>query len=125
MNNTEIIIDDKKGKCVIATRNIKKGTVIFENHVTLIPIDEVAKNSTLYKYVFEWSKTHYALAMGDSSLINHSKVPNITWFPMTECNMIQFKTIKDIKKGHELVFDYGNYGNNFKFRPLPPLKIKN
>lgn len=120
----EVIYHDKKDRCVVATKHIKKGTSILCDHVVLLPYPSCDPtdskcNSIANRYVFEWDKKKCALSLGLSSLINHHPSYNVRWVPLFECRMIEIEATKDICKGEELVFDYGY---NIKFKPLLPIK---
>lgn len=44
-----------------------------------------------------------------SFYINHSDKPNVEWVYVKNCNFAIIKTLKKIKKGEELLLDYGIY----------------
>ena len=116
----EVIIDENKDRCVVATRNIKKGTVILCDHVAVFDDMKAMEKTKVDNYAFQWDSETYAISLGISSLINHYETPNVEWVPLFEIRMMEIVALRDIKKGEELVF---SYGNDLSFEPVKPLSI--
>lgn len=105
-----------KGRGIVATTDIPAGVVVEVCPVIVVPHPEVEH---LFKthagdYSFEWdefegdpAKKNAALLLGWSSLLNHHDQPNMDWSWDIEAQTVSFFTIRDIKSGEELCFDYG------------------
>ena len=107
-------ISEKKGRGVIAKRQIKKGTLIDVAYTVLIPNDhyDLIQDTVLYDYIFEWDDPKYegeykcVIALSVSQFINHSYTPNIKYEYDYENQAIKFIAIKDIKEGEEILVNY-------------------
>lgn len=119
-NLVEVIYDEKKGRCVIAKEKIRKGTAILRDHIIVAEFNDHIEKTEFTRYVFEWDAKTVVLALGLSSLINHSKFSNVHWNPLYECYMIEMVADRTIERGEELVFDYGN---TIGFTAELPIKI--
>lgn len=113
----KIIIHKSKianGLGVFAKSDIKKGDLIEEVPLLLIPIKEfkLIKQTKLYYYYFEYSNKHFAIALGYGSLYNHSYLPNARYLYDYKNNLLKIKAIKDIKSGSEIFFNYNYYPND-------------
>ena len=112
---------DKRG--LFATRNIKKGTRIIEYKGKIITKNETEKNLKFDNdkdiYLFNLN-SRYDLD-GDYSwntarLANHSCNPNCE--VVGKGLKLWIESIKDIKKGEELSYDYGfSFDEDFKDYP--------
>ncbi|MFA5770392.1 MAG: SET domain-containing protein-lysine N-methyltransferase [Patescibacteria group bacterium] len=93
---------------IIATKNIKKNTIIEKCPV--IPVEEKYENflekTKLSSYYFIWDDKHHCIVLGYGGIFNHSKNNNVTYYKNKKNQMMFFKTTKDIKKGEELFTDY-------------------
>lgn len=103
-----------KGSGVFAKKDFKKGTIIEVSPLILIPIDEfdLIKKTKLYYYYFEYSNSHFAIALGYGSLYNHSYTPNARYLYDYTNKKIIYKAIKNIKKNDEIFINYNYYPNN-------------
>ncbi|MGQ4874507.1 MAG: SET domain-containing protein [Promethearchaeia archaeon] len=107
-------ISEKKGRGLIAKKDIRRGTLIDIAPVLLIPNDEwqyIAK-TVVYNYCFIWDDPKYegeyynALALSIMQLMNHSYDPNVRYVYDYEKQIIKFYARKNIKKGEELTINY-------------------
>lgn len=110
----KIIVQQSKtamGLGVIATEEIKKGETIEIVPLLLMPIAEfeLIKKTKLYYYFFEYSNSHFAIALGYGSLYNHSYSPNSRYLYSYKNKQLIIKAIKDIEKGEEIFFNYNYY----------------
>jgi len=113
----KIIVQQSKvinGQGVIATDQIKKGETIEIVPLLLMPIAEfeLIKKTKLYFYFFEYSNSHFAIALGYGSLYNHSYSPNARYLYSYKNKQLIIKAIKDIKSGDEIFFNYNYYPND-------------
>ena len=98
---------DKYGRGIFADRYIKKGELIEEAHVIIIPKQEwkQMKKSVLLNYVFRWGKDK-AIALGYGSLFNHSITPNAKYITNIKNQTIDFYARQDIQKEEEILVNY-------------------
>ena len=103
----------KKGKGLFAKTDIKKNTIFEVAHVILLSNDdyEKIKDTTLYHYSFTWDDPTLpdymnAIAMSICQFINHSYEPNVQYFYNYDNQTIEYSTLKDIKRGEELLVNY-------------------
>lgn len=105
-----IINTKEKGRCVFADKPYKKDEVIEVCHYIIIPQAEIKilKKTKVNDYWFgaNGDKGDALLLLGNGSLYNHSKDPNMNPIMDAEKNM-WFVACKDIEEWEELVFDYG------------------
>ena len=102
----------KAGRGVFATQKIKKGEVIENCPVLVLPKKDypIVKQTILRNYYFMWGKATCGICLGFGSIYNHSYDPNAIYKKKIKDELIQFITIRDIKKGEEITVNY-NYGN--------------
>lgn len=94
-----------KGRGVYAKEKAKKANLIEVCHLILMK-NKVIPNE-LEGYVFEYDKTHSALALGNGSLYNHSDDAN-AWVEMEDETLYLYIYAKrKIKKGEEITINYG------------------
>lgn len=107
MLNVTIKNTKKYGRGLYATRDFKKGEIIERSPlVVLNEVDsKVIHVTILCLYAFEFNKKLAAIALGNGSLFNHSKRPNVIYDSKGK-EMI-FRASKGIKKGEQLFIDYG------------------
>ena len=98
---------DKYGRGIFADRYIKKGELIEEAPVIIIPKKEwkQMRKSVLLNYVFRWGEDK-AVALGYGSLYNHSFTPNAKYITNIQNQTIDFYARKDIQKGEEILVNY-------------------
>jgi uncharacterized protein len=99
------------GRGVFATQDIKKGEVIEVCPVMVVPRKDypLLKQTILHNYYFMWGKSTCAVCLGFGSMYNHSYNPNATYIKRIKDNIIEFASIKNIKKNEEITVNY-NYG---------------
>jgi len=100
---------DEKGLGVFAKEDIKKGD-IYEIVPTIeIPEEEdgVVRFTTLSYYCFDnEAEGGSVIGLGNSSLYNNDSDDPSAEYTIGN-RMIAFKALKDIKKGDEIMIDYG------------------
>lgn len=99
-----------KGRGVFTSKNIAAGTVIEISPVIDLTIKErkQIEGTKLYHYIFEWGKSRRqaCLALGYVSMYNHSFEPNCEYEQDYEERTMTIRTLRNIKKGEELMFSY-------------------
>jgi SET domain-containing protein len=123
---------DKKGVGVFAIKNIPKGKNPFNyankkhnkcsvnsNTINISKQELKHTNKNVIKLIKDFfhpnSKGYFPIPVhGINSLdisyyLNHSNKPNLEIYDCDGCNHFCFKTIKNIKQGTELTFNYNQY----------------
>ena len=108
-----------RGRGVVATVPARKGTLLERSPVLLIPDkDRALVDSTIiFTYVFMWEHGtveedlykhagRAAIALGYTSLLNHSASPNCTFVRHMDEGLIDLITLRDVEAGEELTIDY-------------------
>jgi SET domain-containing protein len=113
------------GRGIFAAKDIKKDELIEQCPVFVLPRKDypVIKKTAMREYYFMWGKTTIAVCFGYGSLYNHYYEANATYKKIIENQTIEFRAIKDIKKGEEITVNY-NYGNPDDKKPLWIQSIK-
>lgn len=102
------------GVGVYARKSIAKHEVLEECHYIILKNaqwDKVPK--PLWEYVFSWTnemadnKARAAVVFGSGALYNSSKKPNADWETSVKKNRFIFFATRKIKKGDEILVDYG------------------
>lgn len=93
-----------KGRGVFAKVMIPKGT-IFETVPLLVCKQEDIIGSTLMDYVYAWTSSSVALALGYGSLYNHSFKPNARYDDLAQQRK-SFTSLRDIPAGEEITINY-------------------
>ena len=110
----------KYGKGIFAEENIKKGTLIWKykrgvniralkgekavrDHLAKLPSEDVRKDWLVHVY---YHRGYCNEILDDGKMWNHSSNPNTGDGPDSNSSY----AIKNIKKGEELLDDYGTYG---------------
>ena len=93
-----------KGRGVFARKAILKGT-IFETVPLLVVKQDDIIASTLMDYVYAWTGSTVALALGYGSLYNHSFKPNARYDDLSQQRK-EFTAIRDIEAGEEITINY-------------------
>lgn len=100
-----------KGRGVIAEEDISAGTVILRDPVVVLPPEDYdnVEATRVGRYTFEWTDDgeDLAVVLGLGSLINHGLAENVKLDSDYDAMTMVFTAIKDIKRGEELVYDYG------------------
>lgn len=108
-----------KGRGVVAAQDIKQGELIERSPVLIIPHkDRAAVDPTIvFTYVFMWEhgtveedlykhEGRAAIALGFTSLLNHSYTPNADFYRHIDELMIDILARQDIASGEEITIDY-------------------
>ncbi len=117
MKKTEVKKIKGKGFGVVATKDIKKGEIISVSPYLVIPYKElkIFNKMSISAYCFACGKT-VALAMDDTSFLNHSYDPNA--YCKESCSKdrkMKFVARRNIKRDEEITINYnGNPENKNK-----------
>jgi hypothetical protein len=108
-----------RGRGVLADAPIGKGELVERSPVLVIPHqDRAAVDGTIvFTYVFMWEhdtieedlyrhEGRAAIALGFTSLLNHSYAPNCTFIRHIDEFVIDLVALRDIAPGEELTIDY-------------------
>jgi len=111
----------KAGRGVFAGVDIKKNEIIER-----CPIIEISKHDTFnlgetilvtYLFFFGKNKEKSGIALGFGSIYNHSYSPNALYKIKDKEGLIDFISLKDIKKDEEITINY-NHGKPNDKSPL-------
>lgn len=93
---------------LIASRNIKKNTVIERCPVILIDtkFENFLEKTNLSSYYFLWDEKHHCIVLGYGGIFNHSENNNVKFYKDDKNKIMIFEAVRDIKKGEELFTDY-------------------
>lgn len=97
-----------KGRGVIATKRIKKDTLIESCPVLLFDVPN-GERHLLEEYAFRWTETKIALALGNGSLYNHSYTPNAEYFQDKKAKCLLFYALRTILPGEEICTNYNGH----------------
>jgi uncharacterized protein len=115
----EVYNSDKTGRGVFTTAALPSKTVIEISPVIVMSAqDRIHIDKTfLHDYIFEWGEDEKqcCMALGYVPLYNHSYTPNCEYEMNFAKQLITVRTIRPVKKGEELVFNY----NGDKDKDLP------
>ena len=108
-----------KGRGIVALRDIPAGTVIERCPVLIIPEQDRAQTdpSIVFTYVYMWEhgtteqdlytgKGRAAIALGMSSLLNHSYDPTAVFIRRIDDLELELRSRKSIAAGKEVTIDY-------------------
>lgn len=107
------------GRGLFATEDIKKGETIEVSPVVVLDPKSTERldRTFLMSYVFHWSRGRSAIGLGYGSLFNHSDTDaNVDWKPDEKKNVIRYKTSRSIKKGEQLLINYGYDPTSFVWK---------
>ena len=109
----------QRGRSVVADAPIGKGVLVERSPVLVIPHhDRAATDAAIvFTYVFIWEhgtveedlyehQGRSAIALGFTSLLNHSYTPNCTFIRHIDELVIDLVAVRDIAPGEELTIDY-------------------
>ena len=109
----------RRGRGVVADAPIGKGELVERSPVLVIPHeDRAAADATIvFTYVFMWEhgtveedlykhEGRSAIALGYTSLLNHSYTPNCEFVRHIDDLAIDLLALRDIGAGEELTIDY-------------------
>ena len=110
---------DKKGRGIVALRDIAKGRLIERCPVLVIPAEDRGRvdPSVVFTYVFMWEHGtteqdlyagtgRSAIALGLTSLLNHSYEPNAEFIRHIDALEIEVRARRLIRRGEEITIDY-------------------
>ena len=102
---------------LIATETIVQGQIIERCPAIIYPKNAAVIAQTVFDhYVFDWDAEHEALALGYSSLCNHSYERNVTVDFDKRKKEIIFSALCTIEPGAELLINY----NDDSLEPIDP-----
>lgn len=109
----------RRGRGVVAAAPIPAGTLVERSPVLIIPADErhLIDPSIVFTYVFMWEhgtveedlyrhEGRAAIALGYTSLLNHSYTPNCEFVRHIDDLTIDLVALHPIAAGEELTIDY-------------------
>jgi SET domain-containing protein len=110
---------DGKGRGIVALCDIPAGTVIERCPVLIIPDHDRSKTdeTVVFTYVYMWEhgtteqdlytgKGRAAIALGLSSLLNHSADPTAVFTRLIDAHELELRTCRDVSAGAEITIDY-------------------
>lgn len=107
-----------KGKGVFTKEKIAAHTLIEESPVIVMNAPEriLLDKTLLHDYIFEWGndKSQCGMALGFVPIYNHSYASNCEYFMDFGEEIIQIKTVREIKAGEELTINYNGDWNDKK-----------
>lgn len=103
-----VLFLENKGRGLIATRSIKCGEEIIENHALLIE-NKQNNSEVIRRHVMNYDDYRDLIMLGESTLINHSDNENAEAYVYMSNTMpkIVIRATKNIKKGEEICINYG------------------
>lgn len=106
-----------KGRGVFALREFAEGEVVEQCPVIILLRAYDQLPPRIQTMVFNWgnlAKTNpsYAMSLGYGSLYNHDNPANLHYEAVPDCNIIQFITVRNIKKDEELTINYNAGGGS-------------
>ena len=101
--------ENKFGKCVYATEQIEKGTVILSGWGYQIPHRTV--------HSFQVGIDKHIIIDGPIQLINHSCEPNCGVFLRQGMDALEIHALRDLEPGEELFTDYATFEYEIKHFP--------
>ncbi len=93
-----------KGRAVFATEPIMKGEIIETCELLLLKLESVPEE--LEGYAYQYSKGTAAIALGNGSLLNHSKKANCDFSFNYKKQHLYIRAKKVIKAGEEITINY-------------------
>lgn len=101
---TEIQSDPIKGRGVYATEKILRDEIIEICELIIVDLDDVS--GALEGYVYQYSKSKAAIALGNGSLYNHAKNCNADFYYDSKKRYLYIRAKKTIKSGQEITINY-------------------
>jgi hypothetical protein len=115
----QIKVMGQRGRGVVSTAQIRQRELVERSPVLIIPAsDRAAADATVvFTYVFMWEHNtveedlyehqgRAAIALGYTSLLNHSYTPNCEFVRHIDDLVIDLVALRDIEAGEELTIDY-------------------
>jgi hypothetical protein len=108
----------KRGRGVFALATLPAGIVVeIAPVVVMSGADRKQLDKTfLHDYIFEWGadRKSCCMALGYIPLYNHSYAPNCEYIMNFKQELMAVQTLRAIKKGEELQFNYNGEADNKK-----------
>jgi hypothetical protein len=98
MNNEVKIVPTKYGRGVVANRSWKQGDVVETSDCICLSINQMPtrkQGSPLWSYVFSALNGNVLVALGWTSVMNHSSTDYNLEYEPTEDNKVVFRALKD------------------------------
>ena len=97
-----------KGRGVFAQKRFLKGEVIERAPVVVIPAEQIQliDQTVLANYYYDWEDKAAAIALGLSSLFNHSYHPNTYYVKKFADRELELIAYRDIEVGEEITANY-------------------
>lgn len=95
-----------KGRGVVALRDLAAGDIIERSPVLIVP-NTVADDTLLDEYVFWWTPTECAVALGLMMVYNHSDDPNAKMDCQYDDRTVTMTALRSIRAGEEICWNYG------------------
>jgi uncharacterized protein len=106
------------GRGVFAKTDIKKDEIIERCPVIEIPEGDLAQvNESIlvtYFYSFGKSRKRLVIVLGFGSIYNHSYIPNAVYKEQYKERLVDFVSLRDIKKDEEIMVNYVQGNKNYK-----------
>ena len=116
--NLFIASTGKMGKGVYTSEDIAAGVIVEISPVIVMGKDEriLLDQTLLHDYIFEWGrdKKQCCMALGYTSLYNHSYFANCEYEMDYDEGIIRIKTMRPIVAGEELFINYNGNWNDQK-----------
>ena len=95
---------------VFADKNYNIGDTLELCYYLVTDDSDMTNTCILHDYVFGTpnEEEEYLVPLGNAMMYNHSSDPNAEWEIHDDNNFIRFKAVKNIKKGEEILHDYGD-----------------
>lgn len=103
-----------KGRGIFAHQDFAEGELIETAPVIVIPKQQIKLivKTVLLNYYFGWHGESGAIALGLTSLFNHSYHPNALYIKKFDQQIIEIIAYKYIRAGEEITINYnGNVDN--------------
>jgi hypothetical protein len=110
MTNYRVVRFPDRGRGIEATCDIPQGAIVVASPCVAISKGEL--HASLALYAFRYGD-QAALALGDASLLNHSRSPNCDYHADQVNKTIVVTTSRFVRRGEELTIDYGWDGPDF------------
>lgn len=105
MKSLTIRRDPIKGRGVYANEFIQKGEVIETCQLLIVADEEIGDH--LSRYVFHYKGNRLAIVLGNGSLYNHTKNPNVSCYFDYKNETLTFEAMRNIEAEEELLINYG------------------
>ena len=100
----------KHGRGVFADKDYQPGETVEVCEVIFLPASETGEGTILYAYVYHYTDEVMAIALGNSSLYNHSLDSNVSFYFDHRTKQITFTAKQHISQGDELLISYTDDG---------------